>query len=75
VSGHPNSMASLAGSQMDRDIPRRWLLVRRELGVPGGVLGKEHLQQVLGLLRFASHLHELVTGHQVDAVVGQWNLL
>ncbi len=25
----------LAGSQMDRDIPRRWLPVRRELGVSG----------------------------------------
>ena len=26
----------LAGSQMNADVPRRWLLVRRELGVPGG---------------------------------------
>jgi hypothetical protein len=24
----------LAGSQMNADVPRRWLLVRRELGVP-----------------------------------------
>lgn len=26
----------LAGGQMNSDAPRRWLLVRRELGVPGG---------------------------------------
>ncbi len=26
----------LAGSQINADVPRRWLLVRRELGVPGG---------------------------------------